>query len=118
MKNRPRTALGFLVSKMKAQSGRAAVEKICSRLQMRDNGKVQFRKAPKNDKLVGHYTQMIWASSGFVGCAGAYYPNSPYKYFYVCHYCPVGNINTDLYTSGAPCSSCPKACEKNLCTHD
>ncbi|XP_039604053.1 cysteine-rich venom protein-like [Polypterus senegalus] len=77
-----------------------------------------FGQNPQYGKVVGHYTQMIWASSNQVGCAVANCPSSYYKYFYVCHYCPPGNyINTNPYTPGAPCSACPTACEKNLCTH-
>ncbi|XP_028648478.2 cysteine-rich venom protein-like [Erpetoichthys calabaricus] len=77
-----------------------------------------FGKDPQNGKVVGHYTQLVWASSNQVGCAVTYCPKSPYKYFYVCQYCPPGNYkNTNPYTPGDPCSSCPKSCEKNLCTH-
>uniref|UniRef100_A0A3Q2DQD9 Cysteine rich secretory protein 3 n=1 Tax=Cyprinodon variegatus TaxID=28743 RepID=A0A3Q2DQD9_CYPVA len=45
-----------------------------------------------NGGVVGHYTQVVWAKSNQVGCAMAYCPNSKYKYFYVCHYCPPSEI--------------------------
>ncbi|XP_039604047.1 cysteine-rich venom protein TEL1-like [Polypterus senegalus] len=77
-----------------------------------------FGEPPKTGKVVGHYTQLVWASSNQVGCAVAHCPSSQFKYFYVCQYCPPGNfIKSNPYTLGASCSSCPKSCEKNLCTH-
>ncbi|TNN28512.1 Cysteine-rich venom protein TEL1 [Liparis tanakae] len=41
-----------------------------------------------NGGVVGHFTQLVWYRSNKVGCAMAYCPNSYYKYFYVCQYCP------------------------------
>ncbi|XP_033991392.1 cysteine-rich venom protein TEL1-like [Trematomus bernacchii] len=41
-----------------------------------------------NGRVVGHYTQVVWYRSNKVGCGVAYCPNSQYKYFYVCQYCP------------------------------
>uniref|UniRef100_A0A674NU13 ShKT domain-containing protein n=1 Tax=Takifugu rubripes TaxID=31033 RepID=A0A674NU13_TAKRU len=41
-----------------------------------------------NGDVVGHFTQVVWHRSNQVGCALAHCPNSKYKYFYVCHYCP------------------------------
>ncbi|XP_038583478.1 cysteine-rich secretory protein 2-like [Micropterus salmoides] len=38
--------------------------------------------------MIGHYTQVVWYRSNQVGCGMAYCPNSKYKYFYVCQYCP------------------------------
>uniref|UniRef100_A0A3P9DTI4 Cysteine rich secretory protein 2 n=1 Tax=Maylandia zebra TaxID=106582 RepID=A0A3P9DTI4_9CICH len=46
-----------------------------------------------NGGVVGHYTQVVWYRSNQIGCAMAYCPNSAYKYFYVCHYCPPYLIN-------------------------
>uniref|UniRef100_A0A3B5QKR2 SCP domain-containing protein n=1 Tax=Xiphophorus maculatus TaxID=8083 RepID=A0A3B5QKR2_XIPMA len=62
-----------------------------------------------NGGVVGHYTQVVWATSKNTGCAMAYCSNSTYKYFYVCHYCPQGNYNfTNPYKSGTSCSDCPR----------
>ncbi|XP_007546022.1 PREDICTED: cysteine-rich venom protein TEL1-like isoform X2 [Poecilia mexicana] len=70
-----------------------------------------------NGGVVGHYTQVVWATSKNIGCAMAYCPNSTYKYFYVCHYCPPGNYNlTNPYKSGTSCGDCPSACDNKLCT--
>ncbi|KAJ8007364.1 hypothetical protein DPEC_G00116750 [Dallia pectoralis] len=41
---------------------------------------------------VGHYTRMVWAKSNQIGCGAAHCPNSKFKYYYVCHYCPRGNL--------------------------
>ncbi|TNN63873.1 Cysteine-rich venom protein pseudecin [Liparis tanakae] len=41
-----------------------------------------------NGGEVGHFTQVVWYRSHAIGCAMAYCPNSYYKYFYVCQYCP------------------------------
>ncbi|XP_036003202.1 cysteine-rich venom protein TEL1-like [Fundulus heteroclitus] len=69
-----------------------------------------------NGGVVGHYTQVVWHNSNQIGCAMAYCPNSQYKYFYVCHYCPPGNYQLARpYKSGPSCSDCPGACDNKLC---
>ncbi|XP_048106562.1 cysteine-rich venom protein Cau1-like isoform X2 [Alosa alosa] len=71
-----------------------------------------------NGRIVGHYTQIVWNRSDQLGCAMAHCPNSKYKYFYVCHYCPPGNSQmTHPYKSGPSCGDCPNACENKLCTN-
>ncbi|CAN0306966.1 unnamed protein product [Lampetra fluviatilis] len=69
---------------------------------------------------IGHYTQVVWYSSFQLGCGVSYCPEAIYKYVYVCHYCPAGNLNTRLsrpYDEGSPCGSCPNDCEDDLCTN-
>ncbi|KAL0849252.1 hypothetical protein ABMA28_013584 [Loxostege sticticalis] len=74
-------------------------------------------------KAVGHYTQMVWATSHKVGCGIAHCAGGPWGQFYnyVCHYCPAGNF--DPYTEypykvGKPCQDCPHNCvADNLCTN-
>ncbi|XP_010070676.1 PREDICTED: cysteine-rich venom protein pseudechetoxin-like, partial [Pterocles gutturalis] len=68
--------------------------------------------------VIGHYTQVVWHNSNQIGCAVSFCPNSIYKYFYVCHYCPAGNIRSSIptpYKRGEPCGDCPDACEDGLC---
>uniref|UniRef100_A0A0A1WD40 Cysteine-rich venom protein n=1 Tax=Echis coloratus TaxID=64175 RepID=A0A0A1WD40_ECHCO len=70
--------------------------------------------------VIGHYTQVVWYKSYLVGCAAARCPSSSYNYFYVCHYCPAGNIVGKIatpYKSGRPCGDCPSACVNGLCTN-
>ena len=54
-----------------------------------------------NDFILGHLTQLLWASSEAVGCASAniWIPNKPgyvgegmTSSYTVCHYSPQGNI--------------------------
>ncbi|NXT84325.1 CRIS protein, partial [Zapornia atra] len=69
--------------------------------------------------VIGHYTQVVWHNSDKIGCAVSYCPNSVYKYFYVCQYCPAGNIIPSIptpYKKGKPCGDCPKACDNGLCS--
>uniref|UniRef100_W5NHR8 ShKT domain-containing protein n=1 Tax=Lepisosteus oculatus TaxID=7918 RepID=W5NHR8_LEPOC len=73
-----------------------------------------------NGGVIDHYTQVVWYRSNKIGCAAAYCPKSPYKYFYVCHYCPAGNYVQSLltpYKAGPPCGDCPNDCEDGLCTN-
>uniref|UniRef100_A0A7M4FRK3 Serotriflin-like n=1 Tax=Crocodylus porosus TaxID=8502 RepID=A0A7M4FRK3_CROPO len=70
--------------------------------------------------MIGHYTQMLWYKSYQIGCAVAFCPQKKYKYYYVCHYCPAGNIvglSNTPYKSGPPCGDCPNACDNGLCTN-
>ncbi|XP_065586526.1 serotriflin-like isoform X1 [Cyrtonyx montezumae] len=76
--------------------------------------------ATKENAMIGHYTQTVWYSSYQVGCAVAYCPERTFKYFYVCHYCPAGNIMGSIetpYKEGQPCGDCPNACDNGLCTN-
>ncbi|KAI3364222.1 hypothetical protein L3Q82_011022 [Scortum barcoo] len=70
-----------------------------------------------NGGVIGHYTQVVWYRSNKVGCGMAYCPNSQYKYFYVCQYCPPGNYQYALpYQAGPTCADCPNACDNKLCS--
>ncbi|NXG63378.1 CRIS2 protein, partial [Hemiprocne comata] len=69
---------------------------------------------------IGHYTQVVWYNSYQIGCAVAFCPNSRYKYFYVCQYCPLGNNQMQIatpYKSGPKCGDCPGHCDRGLCTN-
>uniref|UniRef100_K7FU94 Cysteine-rich venom protein pseudechetoxin-like n=1 Tax=Pelodiscus sinensis TaxID=13735 RepID=K7FU94_PELSI len=70
------------------------------------------------EAVIGHYTQVVWYKSYQIGCAVAYCPDKEYKYYYVCQYCPAGNIQGRMntpYKSGTPCGDCPDACDNGLC---
>ncbi|XP_062587556.1 peptidase inhibitor 16-like [Saccostrea cucullata] len=76
--------------------------------------------------VCGHYTQVAWASSEYVGCASSTcssFSGLPSSFnggtIVICNYGPGGNYNGQKpYKSGAPCSSCPSgySCSNNLCT--
>ena len=44
--------------------------------------------APDDFTFYHFCAQVVWYRSNKIGCAMAYCPNSQYKYFYVCQYCP------------------------------
>ncbi|XP_007578287.1 peptidase inhibitor 16 [Poecilia formosa] len=79
------------------------------------------------DKMCGHYTQMVWADTHRVGCAfhlcntmeGLDWERVS---FLVCNYFPAGNYEDQRpYVEGDWCSSCPEnlqECENNLCVPD
>ncbi|XP_067940475.1 cysteine-rich venom protein pseudechetoxin-like [Watersipora subatra] len=65
---------------------------------------------------VGHYTQMVWASSAKIGCGYAYCTNLNAE-FYVCNYGPAGNYDWWIpYKAGPPCGDCSNTCDSDkLC---
>uniref|UniRef100_A0A8C6T5L1 SCP domain-containing protein n=1 Tax=Neogobius melanostomus TaxID=47308 RepID=A0A8C6T5L1_9GOBI len=77
------------------------------------------------DKMCGHYTQMVWADTHRVGCAvhlcaqmeGLAWTEP--SNFLVCNYYPPGNYEGERpYVEGEWCSQCPEhfqRCENNLC---
>ncbi|XP_051517157.1 peptidase inhibitor 16-like [Myxocyprinus asiaticus] len=78
---------------------------------------------PEN-KMCGHYTQMVWANSNKVGCATYLCDTveglvTKSTTVLVCNYFPQGNIEGQRpYESGEPCSKCPDnlpVCEENIC---
>uniref|UniRef100_A0A3B4W967 Serotriflin-like n=1 Tax=Seriola lalandi dorsalis TaxID=1841481 RepID=A0A3B4W967_SERLL len=81
-----------------------------------------------NGGVIGHYTQLVWYRSNQIGCAMAYCPNSAYKYFYVCHYCPPSNKILQIismqsfihqlilsFSISLPANPCPYADKYNNC---
>ncbi|XP_053128425.1 serotriflin-like [Hemicordylus capensis] len=81
----------------------------------------QYGIGPVNPKKdIYSYTQLIWYNSHEIGCALAYCPENSYAFFYVCRYCPAGNIQGEVltpYKAGPPCEDCPNHCEDKLCTN-
>ena len=60
----------------------------------------------------GHYTQVVWANTRYVGCGWAQCPSIPPLPFggtlFVCDFAPAGNfIAQSPYEAGPACSSCP-----------
>eukprot|EP01017_Pseudomicrothorax_dubius_P015048 TRINITY_DN1750_c0_g3_i2.p1 TRINITY_DN1750_c0_g3~~TRINITY_DN1750_c0_g3_i2.p1 ORF type:complete len:228 (-),score=44.99 TRINITY_DN1750_c0_g3_i2:119-802(-) len=70
---------------------------------------------------VGHYTQVVWALTSYLGCGSHTYFASPwYTHKVVCQYCPPGNFQTrPVFAVGTPAASvCPagkSATYANLC---
>lgn len=74
-----------------------------------------------NPKLIGDYdpslagnttsfTQMIWASTVFIGCGYTEFrlDHQKVKFRFICNYKPKGNIPYEsIYRVGKPCGSCP-----------
>ncbi|CAH1407365.1 unnamed protein product [Nezara viridula] len=81
---------------------------------------------PLNITETGHFTQMIWADTKFVGCGVSFYedgkhPNSPYQTLLVCNYKPPGNYPTPPYEKydGTRCSrGVQSTVFPHLCAHD
>ncbi|XP_066478470.1 cysteine-rich secretory protein 3-like [Tiliqua scincoides] len=78
-----------------------------------------FGEGPKYPGAkVGHYTAIVSSQSHRCGCAVT---KCPFGYYYICQYCPTGNIiGPDLYKPykiGEPCGNCPNHCDAGLCTN-
>ena len=62
------------------------------------------------NSLTGHYTQLVWANTEYVGCGYSVYRQDGFlKKLYVCNYGPAGN-----YVGEAPYETGASGCE-NLC---
>ncbi len=57
----------------------------------------------------GHYSQLVWAESRFVGCGHITFPASAgFRRLLVCNYGPAGNfVGEPVYVRARPCSMCP-----------
>jgi len=73
----------------------------------------------------GHYTQVVWAETRYVGCGYTVCPtltNLAYDnaLFLVCDYYPAGNVESGvMYETGTACASCPSdrtSCTDGLCS--
>ncbi|XP_065282048.1 venom allergen 5-like [Dermacentor albipictus] len=65
-------------------------------------------------KATGHFTQVVWAKSRYLGCGYAYFvatgTHLPHTRKYTCNYYASGNVVTwPVYQSGATCSACPSS---------
>ncbi|XP_022336357.1 glioma pathogenesis-related protein 1-like [Crassostrea virginica] len=66
--------------------------------------------------VCGHYTQVVWATTEYVGCGKTYCSNLG-GFLVVCNYAPAGNYPTQPYRNCQPCSRCPEGytCSDRLC---
>ncbi|XP_036363357.1 uncharacterized protein LOC115217114 isoform X1 [Octopus sinensis] len=75
----------------------------------------QYGVNTQNTVAVGHYTQIVWASSTRIGCG--YAKCSNIRTFYVCNYGPAGNLIGKI---GEPYTKCDtkatiKDCKSSVC---
>ncbi|RCN33191.1 SCP-like protein [Ancylostoma caninum] len=73
-------------------------------------------QAEKIGEKIGHYTQMVWGTTEYIGCG---IHNCPEQTLVVCNYKEPGNWKRQqIYKTGVPCSECPEgySCtEEKLC---
>ncbi|XP_075539756.1 uncharacterized protein LOC142574593 [Dermacentor variabilis] len=77
--------------------------------------------APVKDAKIGHFTQIIWAKTLYVGCGYVYYRVDgalyPHMKQYTCNYGPSGNyMGQPIYQEGPTCSACPNSTRCNQAT--
>ncbi|KAH7959611.1 hypothetical protein HPB49_012466 [Dermacentor silvarum] len=71
---------------------------------------------------IGHFTQIIWAETRYVGCGYVYYnvdmkADFPHMKHYTCNYGPTGNyVGEPIYKEGPSCSACPGSTRCNHTT--
>ncbi|KAH7959613.1 hypothetical protein HPB49_012468 [Dermacentor silvarum] len=70
---------------------------------------------------IGHFTQVIWAATRYVGCGYVYYnaEGAVYTHMkqYTCNYGPTGNyVGEPIYKEGPTCSACPPSTSCNRTT--
>ncbi|XP_072263471.1 cysteine-rich secretory protein 2-like [Pyxicephalus adspersus] len=82
-----------------------------------------YNVGPKNNSVVGHYTQAVTDSTYEVGCGMSQcHKDGNFTAFLVCQYDPAGNQPTSLYKpydEGPWCGACPNDCDESgkLCTN-
>lgn len=71
-------------------------------------------------RVIGHYTQYVWAKTFQVGCGVLISRMPSYSFHYlVCNYFPSGNVKFHpVYTQGEACTRCPPGtqCRDGLCS--
>lgn len=71
--------------------------------------------------VIGHYTQLVWAETEYVGCGLINYkdqdqPDLMFRYTLVCNYYPPGNVlELPVYNAGSTASECDNGVEDGLC---
>ncbi|XP_042218919.1 venom allergen 5-like isoform X2 [Homarus americanus] len=73
-----------------------------------------FNAVPPSNKVITHYSQVVWAKTYEVGCGAVYYTTMfrgktyTQSKIYVCNYGPAANYrNRPVYLEGVPASQCP-----------
>lgn len=72
----------------------------------------QYPGVAATSQATGHFTQVIWAKTRYIGCGYVYYTvvgaRLPHMRKYTCNYAPSGNYKRrPVYQEGATCSACP-----------
>ncbi|CAH1407368.1 unnamed protein product [Nezara viridula] len=80
-----------------------------------------------NIKRTGHFTQMIWADTKYIGCGVVFYEDgtsskTPYQTMLVCNYQPPGNYVGEIPYKMYEGKRCTRGVQStkynNLCAHD
>ncbi|CAH0556088.1 unnamed protein product [Brassicogethes aeneus] len=70
-------------------------------------------KTASTKQQIGHFTQLVWAKTEFVGCAASKSSDGSELYF-GCNYGPGGNVlDTSILKWGPPCSVCKNGLKCN-----
>lgn len=79
------------------------------------------------NKMCGHYTQVIWSATTTLGCGTALCGAASDAgttlggdaTILVCNYAPPGNVGSQKpYVPGETCAACSASCSDGLCTDD
>ncbi|XP_077484485.1 CRISP/Allergen/PR-1-like [Amblyomma americanum] len=75
--------------------------------------RLEFRVPAHSKPMIGHFTQLVWAKTSYVGCGFVEYSiigavKLTHMQLYVCNYAVMGNVfRRPLYQEGPACSACP-----------
>lgn len=80
-------------------------------IEIKDADEDLMKRFHMTAKQTGHFTQLVWAETKYVGCGASQYHN---KLYVVCNYATAGNIlGKASYKRGEPCSDCPSGTKCN-----